>query len=375
MSIMFASFIILLQLIVVVYTLEPVDYECDVSSSLSITMKRGLWQCAKDLVKTNSDKAIDMKKEFDVEERNIMKEIASLKQLIDTFQPANYINPAFQWAQSPTEILLNVKFAHKLDAPATLNVEANTVNITNNSLLLLASNGRKNFKLELVLLKGIIPSESTYAMASVGRMTITLKKEHQLRWSRLTEGTAKLKHMHVWWDVNEKYKTEVDKLPEIFKPPPPPEPIDSTEPLVEDTKTENDNNGNSNTAESTSNENNSTNNTTSSALKETPKAPPEKTNEEIANEKYEVAIEKLDTQLKSQVKQLEEEIRKRKKEIDLKGREEKTKLDTELAERKKLIISSIQDQKQNINTDSSSDSVSNSDSSDLRSVSGVSSEL
>jgi hypothetical protein len=85
-----------------------------------------------------------------------MKEIASLKQLIDTFQPANYISPAFQWAQSPSEILLNIKFAHKLDAPATLNVEANTVNITSNSLLLLATNGRKNFKLELTFLNTII---------------------------------------------------------------------------------------------------------------------------------------------------------------------------------------------------------------------------
>ena len=32
--------------------------------------------------------------------------------------------------QSPTELLLNVKFSHKIDAPATLNVNPTLVNIT-----------------------------------------------------------------------------------------------------------------------------------------------------------------------------------------------------------------------------------------------------
>lgn len=359
-----------------IYSFESAEYECDVSSTLLTNMRKGYWQCAKDLVNKNSDRALEYKTIFDGEERVIMKEIASLKQLIDTYQPANYINPAFQWAQSPSEILLNIKFAHKLDAPATLNVEANTVNITNNKLLLLASNGRKNFKLELVFLKEIIPSESTYAMASVGRMTITLKKEHNLRWSRLTEGTAKLKQLHIWWDVNERYKSEVEKLPEIYKPPPPPTPpvSDTTEnTAVETANTENDKNTNSTTI-------NDTNSTpteiiSSESENSTPKVP-EKTKEQIANEKYEAEIGKLDNDLKIQVKQLEEEIRKRKKEIDLKGREEKTRLDAELSERKKLIINAIHNQKQNINTDSDSNSenVSNTES-NVRGVSGVSSEL
>jgi hypothetical protein len=44
-----------------------------------------------------------------------------------------------------------VKFAHKLDAPATLNVEAETVNITETDLVLKATDGRKIFNLNVEL--------------------------------------------------------------------------------------------------------------------------------------------------------------------------------------------------------------------------------
>lgn len=347
--------LIFLQLLIIVSTLDTNEYECDKSSSLQQMMRIGNWKCAKDIVITHNDKALDHKSLFDVEERTIMKEIAMLKQLIDTYQPANYINPAFQWAQSPSEILLNVKFAHKLDAPATLNVEANNVTITENGIMLLASNGRKNFKLELFFLKNIIPSESTYAMASVGRMTITLKKEHNLRWTRLTAGTSKLKHMHVWWDVVERWKKEVEKLPEVYKPPPiETETNDATPTLTESTSTSNNNNNDNTTTENNNSNDNSTNTELIDSSKtenseEPKKILPQKTAEDEANEKYDIEISKLNQELKSQILSAEEEIRKRKKEIDLKAREEKTKLDAELAERKKLITNTIHDQKQSIN--------------------------
>jgi len=354
--------LIFLQLFIIVLSSSSLDNnDCDKSSSLVIQMRKGNWKCAKDIVISNSDKALDHKSFFEVEERIIMKEIAMLKQLIDTYQPANYINPAFQWAQSPSEILLNVKFAHKLDAPATLNVEANNVTITENSIILLASNGRKNFKLELSFLKNIIPSESTYAMASVGRMTITLKKEHNLKWTRLTSGTQKLKHMHVWWDVVERYKKDIEKLPEIYKPPPPIEETESKDISTESSVSNNDNNTTTTSTENNSNDNNinteinSTNKTEIS--EENSKKIPEKTKEELANEKYDQEISKLNAELKSQMQQLEEEIRKRKKEIDLKAREEKTKLDTELTERKKSITSTIHHQKQSIDINSGSSSI------------------
>lgn len=86
--------------------------------------------------------------------------------------PVKNIQPAFQWAQSGNDIFINVKFAHKIDAPATLNVEVSNVSMTENKLVLSATDGRKIFTLDLEFLHGINPDESTYSMASVGALIV-----------------------------------------------------------------------------------------------------------------------------------------------------------------------------------------------------------
>ena len=73
---------------------------------------------------------------------------------------------------------MNVKFSHKIDAPATLNVEATSVNLTTDGLFLQATDGRKLFKLNITFLHEVIPEESVWSMvnASVGihRLAVVL---------------------------------------------------------------------------------------------------------------------------------------------------------------------------------------------------------
>lgn len=114
-------------------------------------MKRGFWKCAKELSNIANSVRIDVRSVFDMESRTIAKEIKEIKSTIESTLPVSNIAPAFQWAQSPTEIFISVKFAHKLDAPATLNVEAETVNITADNLTLKATDGRKMFNLNVDL--------------------------------------------------------------------------------------------------------------------------------------------------------------------------------------------------------------------------------
>jgi hypothetical protein len=118
---------------------------------IGLAMNKGFWRCAKEIAKLANSAGIDVRGIFDLESRVISKELASLKTTIESSLPISTINPAFQWAQSPSEIFLNVKFAHKLDAPATLNVEAQNVSLDSTSLALKASNGRKLFVLDLEL--------------------------------------------------------------------------------------------------------------------------------------------------------------------------------------------------------------------------------
>lgn len=180
---------------------------------VGFAMKRGFWKCAKELSNMANAMRIDVRSVFDMESRTIAKEIKEIKAAIESTLPVSIISPAFQWAQSPTEIFLNVKFAHKLDAPATLNVEAETVNITDTHLVLKASDGRKIFNLNVEFLRKVIPAESSWSMASVGRMTITLKKQTGPdNWPRLTKGKKKPNNIHFWWELHEKHAKELEAL-------------------------------------------------------------------------------------------------------------------------------------------------------------------
>merc|ERR1711865_990932 len=88
------------------------------------------------------------------------------------------ISPAFQWSQSKDYILINVKFAHKLDTPATLGVKSKGADIKSTELVFEAASKSKNkrFKLSLQLARAIVPEESEWSMAAVGRATFSLKK-------------------------------------------------------------------------------------------------------------------------------------------------------------------------------------------------------
>mmetsp|Transcript_33593 Transcript_33593/g.32069 ORF Transcript_33593/g.32069 Transcript_33593/m.32069 type:complete len:175 (+) Transcript_33593:183-707(+) len=128
------------------------------ASSFVAALRRGYWLCGKAIV--TSSQLVDYKGAFDIEQRLILKEIKDLNTHIASSLPMTSIKCPFKWAQSPTEILLSVKFSHKIDAPATLNVVANNVTVLDNRLLLSASDGRKNFNLDIEFMHDVIPSES-----------------------------------------------------------------------------------------------------------------------------------------------------------------------------------------------------------------------
>lgn len=112
------------------------------------------------------------------------------------------IPPAFEWAQSPDSVFLNVKFAHKLDTPATLGcaLADKDVSLGDRALALRAEckAQKKVFALSLALLRDIVPGECSWSMLSVGRVQLTLRKAENGTWPRLLKSSKKLAHMHVW---------------------------------------------------------------------------------------------------------------------------------------------------------------------------------
>ena len=184
--------------------------------SFTKAIRRGDWECAKKIAENSEDLlAIDYRKLVDAETRLIVDEMNLLKKNILDFgvAPIPSINCPFKWAQSPTEIIISVKFSHKIDAPATLNVVAKNVSLTPDRLILFASDGKKNFHLDIEFFSGVLPNESSWSMASVGRMSFNIRKAGSpTKWTGLTMGNRKLHQMHSWWEMQEKFEAELDKI-------------------------------------------------------------------------------------------------------------------------------------------------------------------
>jgi len=124
------------------------------------------------------------------------------------------IEPAMQWAQSPDTIFINVKFAHKLDAPACIDVIEPNIELEESRVGIRAGckGFDKNFKLDLPLFSSIVVSNSSWAMTSVGRGSFTLIKQVAAKWDRLLASRDKPKNLHVWWAMQEKFDSALDAM-------------------------------------------------------------------------------------------------------------------------------------------------------------------
>lgn len=286
------------------------------SNSFGLTIKKGFFGCSKVIVQAASGPiAVEYKDVFEAEQRQVTNELASLKSAIESSLPMKSVSPAFQWAQSTTELLLNVKFSHKIDAPATLNVKEQNVNITENKLILEASDGRKLFRLEIDFHSSVVPEDSSWSMASVGRMTFNIKKkESPSRWPGLTKGNKKLPQMHMWWDAQEKYAAELAKLEDNE---------DSTKapatPTVATPTT---------AVESTADKDSGTKDETGSSGDDAGRIVSE---EELARR---AEMKRLEDEHRRRISALEDDARKRKKDIDSAAKEQKTIIDGEVSVKK-----------------------------------------
>lgn len=180
--------------------------------AMETAMERGWWSFAETLLHEANDDGADLGHTIHTTASKIRAKLQGLTDAIQRQHTSSGIAPAFEWAQNPQDIFLNVKFSHKLDTPATLGCETKQVAIQEMSVILRADckDKRKNFLLNLTLLKGIVPDNSTYSTSSVGRAMLTLRKAENATWSRLLESNKKPANMHVWWAMRDRYEAEND---------------------------------------------------------------------------------------------------------------------------------------------------------------------
>lgn len=139
----------------------------------------------------------------------VSRRLQGLQDLVSARAAAAGIPPAYEWAQSPDAVFLQVKFAHKLDTPATLGCEAEAPVCRNDSVTLRAEcrEKKKTFLLSVTPFAALDPAGCTGAMAAAGRFQLTLKKAAPALWSRLLQAAeVKPKNLHVWFSMKEAHE-------------------------------------------------------------------------------------------------------------------------------------------------------------------------
>ena len=109
-------------------------------STIRHVIERGWFDVAAKLVKECRARDFKMSGSIYKAKSNLNKQLNIVTNMLSG--PSAVISPAFQWSQSKDYILLNVKFAHKLDTPATLGVKSKGADITANAIVFEA--GKRN---------------------------------------------------------------------------------------------------------------------------------------------------------------------------------------------------------------------------------------
>ena len=124
------------------------------------------------------------------------------------------VSTAFQWAQRPEFVYLNVKFSSRIDGPVTcLNVDNERIEFGNETMFFEGTGRQKPklFRLNLTFYGAILPEQSSWSFASVGRMSITIAKATNQTWPRLLQSKQKPKNMHSWYERQTMLDAEVKK--------------------------------------------------------------------------------------------------------------------------------------------------------------------
>merc|ERR1719428_2502067 len=148
---------------------------------------RQWWALSRDIVAKSHTQQVDLS-------FVVRKAVRSLKdeadELLRTLNPkygmAQQVAPAFQWAQNDTSIFLTIKYTVRWNAPGALEATDINVLMAGNSFNFTGlgkhSNNKYKYVLGLSLFDVIMPTTSNWNTASVGKLSVTLKKKWARKW-------------------------------------------------------------------------------------------------------------------------------------------------------------------------------------------------
>mmetsp|Transcript_23009 Transcript_23009/g.72852 ORF Transcript_23009/g.72852 Transcript_23009/m.72852 type:complete len:643 (+) Transcript_23009:44-1972(+) len=186
---------------------------------------RQWWGLARDVVAKSHKQQVDLS-------FAVRKAVRALKdeadELLRTLNPkygqAQQVSPAFQWAQNDTCVFLTIKYTVRWNAPGALEVTDPAVNMSENMFNFTGlgkhSNNKYRYALSLSLFDLILSASSSWSAASVGKLSVTLRKRWPRKWPRLLANKkTKIGNMHVWMEMQEKLDSTLGGMTTVSNSP------------------------------------------------------------------------------------------------------------------------------------------------------------
>jgi hypothetical protein len=176
------------------------------------------FSAAEAIIRKSHEEGVDISAPVRSGVQTVRAKLDSIIRLLDpdSTRP-QVVNPAFQWAQNDTSIFIQLKFSRRFNAPGALEVSDLTCAFNSTSMSLSALGGhsgkRYEYILNIDLWDHIDPDFSSWTMASVGKVSITLSKMRVSEWPRLLLATSKIDNMHFWFDYGESLEGSLSGLP------------------------------------------------------------------------------------------------------------------------------------------------------------------
>eukprot|EP00929_Paragymnodinium_shiwhaense_P069971 TRINITY_DN3536_c0_g1_i1.p1 TRINITY_DN3536_c0_g1~~TRINITY_DN3536_c0_g1_i1.p1 ORF type:complete len:667 (+),score=190.76 TRINITY_DN3536_c0_g1_i1:153-2153(+) len=186
---------------------------------------RQWWAVAKEVVAKSHLQQVDLS-------FSVRKAVRTLKdeadELLRTLNPkygqAQQVSPAFQWAQNDTCVFLTVKYTVRWNAPGALEATDINVQMSGSSFNFTGlgkhSNNKYRYVLSLPLFDNIREESSSWSAASVGKLSVTLRKRWPRKWPRLLgDKKMKITNMHVWSERQEQFDSSLTGMNSVSNSP------------------------------------------------------------------------------------------------------------------------------------------------------------
>jgi hypothetical protein len=161
------------------------------------------------------EKEADITEAFDLLTQ-YKKTLGRISNLLDVPENIQTSSASFRWAQSLTDIYIEVRFSHRIDTAGCVDIHDLTYEVLQKHLKVegkcLLSGHKIRFVLDFDLLKEIIPKDYEVNKEVQGRVSFKLKKKKSPDVWNVVYSGQKPFGMSLWHDMQDDFQKSIDKF-------------------------------------------------------------------------------------------------------------------------------------------------------------------